>query len=361
MKTSVRPDGPQTPLVAAAPPSPSPPPSRPAGSPAPSQSPSPSPSRPAPEPVRIQDLDTRLLLAFRTVATEGTFGRAAARLGYTQSAVSQQIAALERTLGVSVFDRPGGPRPVELTPIGRLMFERTGELVGVLESISKDVQRYRSGDLGRVDVGTIQSTSTALLPAILRRLLAERPGLQTRLEERYEEAELIELLLHGDLDVTFVVNGSPPGVDSVDVLVDPFVVLARAEDVGDGPIPVDRLSEGPLIGQVGSTCQEVIDSGLREAGCEPDYVFRSADNGAVVSMVRAGLGLALLPRLAVLDELDDPRLAVRPLEPAIPDRVIRLAWRSERTLSPAAQRFCEIAVEVAAELGRRHPVLAPSA
>lgn len=249
---------------------------------------------------------------------------------------------------------------MDLTPLGRLMFERTGVLVGVLESISKDVQRFRAGDLGRVDVGTIQSTSTALLPAILRRLLVERPGLQTRLEERYEERELLDLLLRGDLDVTFVVNGYPAGIDSIDVLVDPFVVLARAEDVPDGPVTVERLSAGPLIGQVGSTCQDVIDAGLREAGCDPDYVFRSADNGAVVSMVRAGLGLALLPRLAVLDELDDPRLAVRPLAPAIPDRVIRLAWRSGRTLSPAARRFCEIAVEVAAELSRRYPALAPT-
>ena len=315
---------------------------------------------PVPEPVRVQDLDTRLLLAFRAVATEGTFGRAALRLGYTQSAVSQQIASLERILGSDVFDRPGGPRPVELTPLGRLLFERTGELVGVLESISADVQRYRLGGIGRVDVGTIQSTSTALGTTILRRLLAEQPGLQTRLEERYEEADLLDLLLHGDLDVTFVVNGNPPGIDSVDVLVDPFVVLARAQDVDDGPVTIDRLAAGPLIGQVGSTCQSVIDTGLREAGCEPDYVFRSADNGAVVSMVRAGLGLALLPRLAVLDELDDPRLAIRPLAPAIPDRVIRLAWRAGRTLSPAAQRFCAIAVEVAAELGRAHPMLAPT-
>jgi DNA-binding transcriptional LysR family regulator len=312
------------------------------------------------DPVRVQDLDTRLLLAFRAVALEGTFGRAAARLGYTQSAVSQQIAALERVLGAAVFDRPGGPRPVELTPLGRQMLARTGELVGVLESISKDVQHYLSGDLGRIGIGTIQSTSTALLPAILRRLLAERPGLQTRLEERYEEADLLDLLLRGELDVTFVVNGNPPGIDSVDVLVDPFVVLARAQDVDDGPITIDRLAAGPLIGQVGSTCQDVIDAGLREAGCEPDYVFRSADNGAVVSMVRAGLGLALLPRLAVLEELDDPRLAIRPPVPAIPDRVIRLAWRRDRTLSPAVLRFRAIAIEVAAELGRAHPILAPA-
>lgn len=311
-------------------------------------------------PVRPQDLDLRLLVALHAVATEGTFGRAATRLGYTQSAVSQQIAALEKVVGAPLFDRPGGPKPVELTPLGRVLVTRSGELMGTLDCLAQDVQRFRAGELGRIDIGTIQSTSTGLVPTILRRLLIERPGLETRLVEKYEETELLDLLLQGSLDVTFVVNGNPPGVDSVELLVDPFVVVARTEDVGEGSVPVDRLTVGPLIGQLGSTCQEAVDAGLREAGCDADYVFRSADNGAVISMVRAGLGIAVLPRLAVLDALDDPRLAIRPLDPPIPDRVIRLAWRSGRTLSPAAERFRNIAVDVAAEMGRRHPVLAPA-
>src|SRR6186997_2567225 len=69
----------------------------------------------------LRDLEIRHLAALDAVATEGTFGRAAERLGYTQSGVSQQIATLERTLGGAVFDRPGGPRPVRLTPLGKLV------------------------------------------------------------------------------------------------------------------------------------------------------------------------------------------------------------------------------------------------
>ena len=71
----------------------------------------------------LRDLELRHLAALDAVATEGTFGRAALRLGYTQSAVSQQIAALERLVGAALFDRPGGPRPVELTPLGDLLLE----------------------------------------------------------------------------------------------------------------------------------------------------------------------------------------------------------------------------------------------
>jgi DNA-binding transcriptional LysR family regulator len=305
-------------------------------------------------------MDLRHLVALHAVATEGAFGRAAERLGYTQSAVSQQIGALEKVVGAPLFDRPGGPKPVELTPLGRVLLARAGELMGTLDCLAQDVQRFRAGELGRIDIGTIQSTSTALVPQILRRLLTERPGLETRLVEKYEESELLDLLLQGSLDLTFVVNGNPPGVDTADLLVDPFVVLVPAPEADDGPVPVSRLVTGPLIGQIGSGCQEVVDAGLREAGCNPDYLFRSSDNAAVVAMVRAGLGIAVMPRLAVLDELDDPRLAIRPLDPPIPDRIIRLAWRSERTLSPAAERFRTIAGEVAAEMGRRYPALAPA-
>ncbi len=318
------------------------------------------PERRAAAPIRPQDFDLRLLIALHAVATEGTFGRAAERLGYTQSAVSQQIAALEKVLGAPVFDRPGGPRPVELTPLGRLLLDRTGRLLDTLDAMSQDVQRFRSGELGRIDIGTIQSTSTAMVPTILRKLLERRPGLDTRLVEKYEEADLLDLLVRGALDLTFVVNGEPPGVESIDLLADPFIVLARAKDVADGPVSVERLARGPLIGQLGSTCQDVIDQSLRDAGCEPDYVFRSADNGAVIAMVRAGLGLAVLPRLAVAGELDDPRIVIRPLDPPIPDRIIRLAWRSGRTLSPAAELFRSIAKQVAADLTRRDPRLLSS-
>lgn len=310
-------------------------------------------------PLRVGELDTRLLLAFRAVVEEGTFSRAAFRLGYTQSAISQQIASLERVLGAPVFDRPGGPRRVELTSLGRLLLRRSAEVMTALEALVADVEHYRSGEVGSITIGTIQSTSTALLPTILRLLLAERPGLEARMDEQYEETELIEMLRRGDLDVTFLVNADSPGITSIDVLTDPFVVVARAGDVPPGPITAARMHEGPLIGQVSSTFQDALEDQLREVGCEPDYVFRSADNGVVLSMVRAGLGLALLPRLAVLDELDDTRLTVRSMDPPIPDRVIRLAWRDDRPLSPAARRFCDLAIDVAAEMGYRYPVLAP--
>ena len=106
-----------------------------------------------------------------------------------------------------------------------------------------------------------------------------------------------------------------------------------------------------MIGQHENSCQLFNEAGLRAGGLDPEYVFRSNDNGTVAAMVRAGMGVAVLPLLCV--DLEDPRLALHPLEPAIPDRRISIAWREGRTLSPTARRFVDVALEVGEELTER--------
>src|SRR5829696_3250801 len=97
----------------------------------------------------IRDLEVRHLVALTAVAREGTFARAAARLGYTQSTVSQQIAALERAVGGPVFDRPGGPRPVRITPLGAVVLEQGRDLLAKAERLADAVDRFKAGD-GRI-------------------------------------------------------------------------------------------------------------------------------------------------------------------------------------------------------------------
>jgi DNA-binding transcriptional LysR family regulator len=308
--------------------------------------------------VSARDLETRHLIALVAVAEERTFGRAAERLGYTQSAVSQQIAALERAVGAPLFDRPGGPRPVELTPLGKLLVDHASDVLGRVERAASDVRRFQAGMLGRIDIGTFQSTSTALLPAILGRLRAERPQIDPHLLESDEHDELERLLIEGRLDVSFLLGTEHPELEVVHLFIDPFVVVARPEDVEVGPLQVPRLAAYPLIGQQDIECQRHIDRGLHAAGFEPDYVFRTNDNGAVAAMVRAGMGMAVLPLLAV--DINDTRLAIRSLDPPIPPRHITIGWRRERTLSPAAEHFIAIAEVVSAEFRERDQALAPT-
>lgn len=301
--------------------------------------------------IDLRELELKHLVALDAVATEGTFGRAAERLGYTQSAVSQQIAALERILGDKVFDRPGGPRPVVLTPLGAELLERGRELLARVDSMSLELDLFRTGSVGKLAVGTFQSVSAMLLPEIVARMRETFPTLELQVVESDIEAELEAALANGEVEVSFLVGDEIPGTESVHLLDDPFVLIARPDQFPPGSVSTAQFAGEPLIGQHQNSCQLLNEAGLRSSGVEPNYVYRTNDNGTVAAMVRAGMGVAVMPFLCV--EPEDPRISIHPIDPPIPDRSIRLAWRRNRTLSPAAERFIQLTVEASRELTGR--------
>ena len=300
----------------------------------------------------IRDLDMRHLLALDAVATEGTFAKAAERLGYTQSAVSQQIASLEKAVGEKVFDRPGGPKPVELTPFGAALLEGGRDLLARVEALGAELERFRSGDAGRLTIGTFQSVSSAVLPRVLGRFRSARPDVDVQLFETDVDQELEEHLERGQTEVSFLVGAGlhPERTDfeTRHLLTDPFVLVARPEQFAPGPVKVDALFDEPMIGQHPNSCQLLNEAGLRTAGLDPTYVFRSNDNGTVAAMVRAGMGVAVMPLLCT--EPDDPRTVLHPLDPPIAGRQVSIAWRAGRTLSPAARAFIDLTTTICAEL-----------
>jgi DNA-binding transcriptional LysR family regulator len=300
----------------------------------------------------IRDLEFRHLVAFDAVAAEGTFARAAERLGYTQSAVSQQIASLERVMGDKVFDRPGGPRAVELTPFGSALLERGRDLLARLDSVGDDLELFRSGHIGRLSIGTFQSVSSAVLPQVLGRFRSSFPDVDVQLFESDIDQQLEEHLECGQTEVSFLVGDvAAPDVSGFEyrhLFTDPFVLIARPDQFPPGPVSVHVLRAEPMIGQHHNSCQLLNEAGLRSAGIDPSYVFRSNDNGTVAAMVRAGMGVAVMPLLCT--EPADPRTVLHPLDPPIPGRRVSIAWRSGRTLSPAAVAFIDLAIEVGATL-----------
>ncbi len=299
----------------------------------------------------LRDIDIRQLAALDAVASQGSFGRAAARLGFSQAAISQQIAGLERAAGTRLFDRPGGPRAAVLTPAGRLLVEHARAVLARLDQAERHLVDLASGVGGRLDVGTFQSVSVALLPLVVADLRREAPELDIRLHESDDNDDLLRGLVEDELDVTFMLGPVEDLRLEVSHLCDdPFVVVTPADtctlDRPTGPtpsIPMARLDGFPIVGaSVDDSCQLLIDDGLRARGVVPRYVFRSNDNAAVQAMVSAGMGASVMPLLAV--DQDDPTVHIHALDPPLPPREICVAVRRDRTVAPAAVRMVELAV-----------------
>jgi DNA-binding transcriptional LysR family regulator len=287
-------------------------------------------------------VELRHLAALEAVVGEGTFGRAAGRLGYTQSTLSQQIAALERTVGGAVFDRPGGPRPVRITPLGRVVLEQARAVLGAAAAADEAVARFHAGG-GRVDIGTFQTVTNVLLPPVVAAIRAEQPDCDIRLVE--DESEVPDL---SGLDLMFFDGSGGSDLDRVQVLADEHVLVAPHGMFPDGPVPVERLDGVPMIGFPPICDQRRLEERLAELGVTRRFVFRTADNQAVVSMVRGGLGCAVLPLLATGSAVTDDAVTLHRIRPALPLREIYLLWQG--TLSPLADRLRELSLAAGREL-----------
>lgn len=310
-------------------------------------------------------LELRHLTALRAVCEEGSFIGAADVLGLSQAAISQQIAGLERAIGQPVFDRPGGPRPVRLTAAGRILLRHADGVMSLLDRAEQDLDDLASS--GQVTIGTFQSVSVQLLPEIVAALRTKAPGVRIHAYEADENDELIERLMEGDADVAFLAGPvQDKRLDLVNLGSDPFVVLVAAgtplaTQAKARSFPARALTGVPLIGQHGREQQRHIDRGLRSAGLAPRYAFVTRDNGAVQAMVRAGLGAAILPHLAV--DTADTEVVVRPLDPPIPPRTLLIAVPRGSQPSPAVAQLIAIAQRIGrARLTRdRTAVLGPDA
>ena len=255
-------------------------------------------------------VELRHFAALQAVASAGSFGRAAERLGYTQSAISQQIATLERIVGEKLVERPGGPRPVSLTEAGQLLLRHADSIVARLQAAQADLQALRAGEAGTLRVGTFQSAGARVLPEIMRRFTAQWPLIEVMLEEHDDEV-VADALERGELDVGFVLlpMGDAP-LETVELLRDPYVlVVAAGSPLADGPPSLQEIARQPLVGFRSGRSTEPIEAAFRAARLEPRWAFRSNDNQTVQGLVAAGMGSAIVPLLTV--DAGDPRIVDR--------------------------------------------------
>jgi DNA-binding transcriptional LysR family regulator len=288
---------------------------------------------------RWQSVEIRHLAALQAVAEERSFGRAAVRLGYTQSAVSQQIATLERAVGVPLVERPGGPRPVSLTEAGDVLLGHADGIVARLRAAQADLAALADGVAGSLRVGTYQSAGTRILPEVLLRFTAAHPNVEVHLTEA-EDDELFSLVEAGDLDLAFIALPLPEGpFEARELLEDPYTLVVPAGSAMSRMrrLPTLReIAEQPVVSYRTCRATQAVEGFLTGLGPELRVVFRSDDNGTVQAMVAAGVGVAIMPSLAA--DPADRRVKVLPM-PAVPPRVVCVVWHRDRRLSPTARSF----------------------
>jgi len=293
-------------------------------------------------------VELRHLAALEAIATEGSFSGAGVKMGYSQSAISGQIATLERLVGARLVTRLRGSRKVSLTDEGLRLLEHAKVINARLSAARVDLSSAKDA-ASTLRIGTFQSVSQTLLPGPLRELgRGSHPA--TALREHGSIENLVELVISGELDVTFVLLPvETDEVETIEIMRDPWTIVFR----GDHPLarlgrPVRAIdvSHLPIITYESCRSQKFIEGSLRAAGAHVRVVTRLADYRSVLSMVEAGLGVGLVPRLAA--ESDLGTLKLLPLDDQ-PPRLVGLAWSKDRGASADVERF----VELAAAAGRR--------
>jgi DNA-binding transcriptional LysR family regulator len=274
-------------------------------------------------------LDVRQLATFQAVADLGSFRRAADALGYSQAAVSAQIANLEGVVGQRLFERPRGRGAVTLTGAGAVMLGHAKAVSDRLAAAKADLAS--ATDATKLRLGTLQSVGGHLLPEVLRRFRRRYPAVSIDLLESATDTDLLRMLAAGQLDLGFVTLPLPQGPFAAkELLADPFVALARRDS---GFAQRERralaeLAQEPLICARTCRCGAAAEALLRSTVGPLEIAYRSDDNDTIRGLVAAGLGVALVPRLLVgpIDE----ELQIVELTDALPPRRIAVAWHQGR-------------------------------
>ena len=251
----------------------------------------------------MRELNFHHLLLFRAVARAGSFSRAAEQLAITQPSVSQQVSALERSLGVRLTERRG--RGFRLTPAGERVAAYAERAVELAEQLAEEVAALRGGSVGQVVIGASTTTGEYVLPAALGRFRALYPGVTVRVEIA-NSARIEERVLAGEIDVGLV--GEPvqrQGIVARQIGADRIVLVVSAHHrlVGRRALP-EMLAHEPYIArEPGSATRATAEAALRAAGLAPTPVLELGSNDAVKRAAAATLGYAALSRLAVAPEI----------------------------------------------------------
>ena len=298
-------------------------------------------------------VEVRHLMALEAVAETGSFSQAATRLGYAQSAISQQISTLEKAVGHRLVDRPGGPRSVSLTEAGKVLLEHAGHIVARLAAAKADLDAMAAGDAGVLRVGTFQSASNRLLPPTLDAFRRSWPDINVELRNEPIISHVEGLIRSGQADLAFADLATVDDSHAmVELIRDPEVLIAAPGHplAENDTIDLTDLAGVSLISMPSADpCAMRIARSLERVGVEPHIVFRSDDNLTTQRLVAIGLGVAIVPLLTVERSIPDAKVAIRGLDANL-DRQIGIIWHRDRLQSRAAEAFIETAMQISSDV-----------
>ncbi|GAA3866939.1 LysR family transcriptional regulator [Saccharothrix violaceirubra] len=283
-------------------------------------------------------LDLGRLRALHAVALHGSVGAAAEALGYTPSAVSQQIAKLERETRTTLLERRG--RGIALTDAARLLVDTAGRVLSLVEEAEVTLEEQRGAAVGELRIGAFATAARGLLPATLVTLAERHPALDVRLVETdppdasaaVDRGDLDLAVTHDWVDTPLAVPGSSSrvelGGDIADVLLPAGHPLADRAWIG----PRDLAGERWICQPEGTICHSWLVNTFRRAGMEPDLAYRIGEYETQLALLARGIGVALLPRLGRGTVPEAVRVV--PFRPT-PTRRLFAVWRTQASRRPA--------------------------
>ncbi len=301
-------------------------------------------------------LNVQRLRVLREVAHRGSFSTAADSLSYTQSAVSQAVARLEAETGVTLLERDrGGVRP---TASGAALLEHADAILARIEAAEDDLAAIAQVRGGRLRMASFPTAGATLMPLAIATFSAAHPDVALSLAEG-EPEEIAPRLRAGELDLAllFEFRGVSEKLGArlrrINLLEDPmYLALPNGHRLADAPRVrlADLSGENWVQTSAESPCARHVVRSCHAAGFEPAVSFESDDYQTVQGLVAAGVGVALIPELALSSVRDD--VFIRALHPKGPVRRVVAATARADGASAAAERMLEVLQEVAVRYGK---------
>jgi DNA-binding transcriptional LysR family regulator len=301
--------------------------------------------------------DVKQLRVLKAVSDHGSFSAAADALSYSQPAISQQIAALEKRAGTTLVDR--GSRGVRLTDAGRALVDHAEVVIARLAAAEAELEAIAGIRGGRVRLASFPTAGASVLPPAVAEFNSRHPEVELSFVER-EPEEAAQMLRAAELEIAIVFEYDKlnpteferfyEGIELHPLVDDPmYLALPRDHPLGrKSRVRLQDVAEETWIQETGSHswCGSFHEAVCAKAGFSPNVGFRSDDYNVVQGLIAAGVGISLLPGLALTNVRED--IVIRSLGPQAPSRQIAAATLAGRYRSPATGAMLDILGEVAA-------------